>query len=317
MSVLANNEYSQDHFLKEYEPMSLSIAIIGAGAMGGAMAKCLLAAGHSVFVRDIRAEREQILTGFGATAVSSPAQAAAQAKTLFIVVVDGGEIEEVLWGAPGKPSGLLSALTSEHTVLFNSTIAPEDVQRFCEAVQATGAHAVDAPISGGPVRAAAGTMSMMLAAPATVLARIETLLGQMTAKRFVISERFGDGAKAKLTNNLMAGLNLLAGAEALAFGERLGLDAQQLLNLMSVSSGQSWMADDRLTRALVNDFEPRAQTKVITKDVRLANELAQRQGLDLPLGNKAAKLYAEACAAGFDLEDDAAVLKHYRRLFQA
>lgn len=297
--------------------MNLSIAIIGAGAMGGAMARCLLAAGHAVFVRDVLAEREQMLASFGASAVSSPGQAAVQAKTIFIVVVDRDEIEEVLWGAPGKPLGLLGALTPEHTVLFNSTIAPEDVQRFCEAVQASGAKAVDAPISGGPARAAAGTMSMMLAAPAQVLGGLETLLNQMTAKRFVISERFGDAAKAKLTNNLMAGLNLLAGAEALAFGERLGLDAQQLLNLMSVSSGQSWMADDRLTRALVNDFEPRAQTKVLTKDVRLANELAQRHGLDLPLGEKAAKLYAEACAAGFDLEDDAAVLKHYRRLFQS
>ncbi len=297
--------------------MSFSIAIIGAGAMGGAMARCLLAAGHALFVRDVLAEREQILSSIGATVVTSPAQAAAHARIIFIVVVDRNEIEEVLWGASDKPLGLLGALTAEHTVLFNSTIAPEDVQRFCEAVQATGAQAVDAPISGGPVRAAAGTMSMMLAAPAPVLSGLETLLDQMTAKRFVISEHFGDAAKAKLTNNLMAGLNLLAGAEALAFGERLGLDAQQLLNLMSVSSGQSWMADDRLSRALVNDFEPRAQTKVITKDVRLANELALRHGLDLPLGKKAAALYAEACAAGFDLEDDAAVLKHYRRRFQS
>ena len=296
--------------------MNSSIAIIGAGAMGGAMAKCLLAKGHSVIVRDVLTEREKALSSLGAKVLASPAQAAAEASVIFIVVVDSKEIEEVLWGGPGKPLGLLSALTSKHIVLFNSTIAPEDTQRFCEAVQAAGAQAIDAPISGGPARAAAGTMSMMLASPAAVIARVETLLDQMTAKRFVISERQGDAAKVKLTNNLMAGLNLLAGAEALAFGERLGLDPRQLLELMAVSSGQSWMADDRLTRALVDDFEPRAQTKVITKDLRLANELAKRHGLDLPLGDKAAKLYAEACAAGFDLEDDASVLKHYRQLFR-
>jgi L-threonate 2-dehydrogenase len=297
--------------------MSSSIAIIGAGAMGGAMAKCLLGAGHSVVVRDVLPKRELALSSLGAKALATPAEVARQASVIFVVVVDQTEIEEVLWGGPDKPSGLLGALTSKHTVLFNSTIAPEDSQRFCEAVQSTGAQAVDAPISGGPARAAAGTMSMMLAAPAALLVQLEPLLDQMTAKRFIISERFGDAARAKLTNNLMAGLNLLAGAEALAFGERLGLNAQQLLNLMSVSSGQSWMADDRLTRALADDYEPRAQTKVITKDVRLANELAERSGLDLPLGRQAAKLYAEACAAGFDLEDDAAVLKHYRRLFRA
>ncbi len=296
--------------------MNSSIAIIGVGAMGGAMAKCLLAKGHSVMVRDVLTDREKALSSLGAKVLASPAQAAAEASVIFIVVVDSKEIEEVLWGGHGKPLGLLSALTPKHIVLFNSTIAPEDTQRFCEAVQAAGAQAIDAPISGGPARAAAGTMSMMLASSTSVIAQVETLLDQMTAKRFVISERHGDAAKVKLTNNLMAGLNLLAGAEALAFGERLGLDPRQLLELMAVSSGQSWMADDRLTRALVDDFEPRAQTRVITKDLRLANELAKRHGLDLPLGGKAAKLYAEACAAGFDLEDDASVLKHYRQLFR-
>jgi L-threonate 2-dehydrogenase len=296
--------------------MQSSIAVIGAGAMGGAMAQRLLATGHSVYVRDVLLQRETSLMSLGAQALTTSAQAGEKAKVIFVVVVDQDEIEEVLWGTSAQAPGLLSSLGSGHTVLFNSTIAPEDVQRFCEAVVATGAQAVDAPISGGPVRAAAGTMSMMLAAPTALVEKLSPLLDQMTAKRFVISERYGDAAKAKLTNNLMAGLNLLAGAEAIAFGERLGLDAHQLLNLMSVSSGQSWMADDRLTRALVDDYEPRAQTKVITKDVRLANELAQRQGLDLPLGAKAAELYAQACTAGFNLEDDAAVLKHYRRLFK-
>ncbi len=279
------------------------------------MAQCLLKAGHDVIVRDVQPARETALKALGARTAASPAEAGRLAQTLFIVVVDRDEIAAVLDGAPGLP-GLLSSLTPQHTVFFNSTIAPEDVQGFCQQVMAAGAQAVDAPISGGPARAAAGTMSMMLAAPEAVLVQHEALLERMTAKRFVISARHGDGAKAKLANNLMAGLNLLAGAEALALGERMGLDPDQLLKLMAVSSGQSWMADDRLPRALAGDYEPRAQTKVLTKDVRLANEMAQGKGLSLPLGERAAQLYAQACQAGFDLEDDAAVLKHYRQLFR-
>ena len=284
--------------------------------MGGAMARCLLGRGVPVVVRDILSEREQSLAAAGAEVVATPAAAAGRARTIFIVVVDADEITRVLQGAPGLP-GLLSSLSPAHTVFFNSTIAPEDVEGFCKQVVQAGARAVDAPISGGPARAAAGTMSMMLAAPAALLAEHDALLSSMTGRRFVISAKFGDAAKAKLANNLMAGLNLLAGAEALALGERLGLEPRQLLGLMAASSGQSWMADDRLNRALEDDYEPRAQTKVLTKDVRLANEMAQRHGMDLPLGGQAARLYAQACEAGFSLEDDAAVLKHYRTLFAA
>jgi L-threonate 2-dehydrogenase len=297
--------------------MSQSVGVIGVGAMGGAMAQCLLGAGYPVWVRDLISQREQALAGKGAQVAAELSELASQTEIVFVVVVDDEQIETVLHGYRSSAKGLLTGLTPRHTVFFNSTIAPESSQRFCAAVLATGARAVDAPISGGPARAAAGTMSMMLAAPHSVLAEHENLLSKMTAKRFVISERFGDAAKAKLTNNLMAGLNLLAGAEALAFGERLGLDPRQLLSLMSVSSGQSWMADDRLTRALQGDYEARAQTKVLTKDVRLAAELARRHGLDLPLGERAASLFAAACDAGFDLEDDAAVLKHYRGIFSA
>ena len=143
-----------------------TVAVIGAGAMGGAMAQCLTGAGYSVWVRDVSPDREKRLQAQGLKIAGSPAEAAMQSRVIFIVVVDQEQIEEVLWGQTQAASnvlpGLLANLGSEHTVFFNSTIAPEDVARFCQAVAATGAKAVDAPISGGPGRAAAGTMSMML-----------------------------------------------------------------------------------------------------------------------------------------------------------
>jgi putative dehydrogenase len=104
----------------------------------------------------------------------------------------------------------------------------------------------------------------------------------------VISAQPGDAAKAKLVNNLMAGIHLMAGAEALALAERLGLDAQPDVRADLGELGQSWMFDDRMPRALAGDFEPRAQSHVLTKDVRLANEAAAAAGLSLPLGAMAA-----------------------------
>src|SRR5205085_1170117 len=94
----------------------------------------------------------------------------------------------------------------------------------------------------------------------------------------------GAAAKAKLVNNLMAGINLAAGAEALALAARLGLEPRQMRELISASSGQSWMFDDRMTRALEGDYAPRAQSHVLTKDLTLANQAAEQAGVSLPLG---------------------------------
>jgi len=227
------------------------------------------------------------------------------------VVVDSAQIDAVLDG----PQGLLATLSPGKLVLFCSTISPVDSARFAAAVLRTGAAVLDAPISGGPARAQAGTMSMMLAGEAVTLAKASALLDAVAGKRFVISGQPGDAAKAKLVNNLMAGIHLMAGAEALALAERLGLDPVQMTALISASSGQSWMFDDRMPRALADDFEPRAQAHVLTKDVRLANEAAGVQGLSLPLGAITAELLQATCDGGWRTEDDAAALKYYRRRF--
>ena len=242
---------------------------------------------------------------------ASPAELGSRADVIFIVVLDAAQIDAVLDG----PGGLLGVLGPGKTVLVNSTIAPVDTERFAAGVVATGAAFVDAPISGGPARAEAGTMSMMLAAPEPVLARIEPMLRTVSDKRFVIGQRPGDAAKAKLVNNLMAGIHLIAGAEAMALALRLGLDPKQMFELITVSSGQSWMFDDRMPRALAGDFAPRAQAHVLTKDLTLANQAAADAGIELPLGAVARDQLSATCEGGWRNEDDAAALKLYARRF--
>ena len=126
-------------------------------------------------------------------------------------------------------------------------------------------------------------MSMMLAASGAALERVADVLEAVSDKRFLIGNRHGDAMRAKLVNNLMAGINLMAGAEAIALAERLGLDPKAMFDLIAVSSGQSWMFEDRMSRALAGDYAPRAATPVLTKDVRLANEAARELGIELPL----------------------------------
>jgi 3-hydroxyisobutyrate dehydrogenase-like beta-hydroxyacid dehydrogenase len=160
-------------------------------------------------------------------------------------------------------------------------------------------------MSGGPARAADGTMSLMVGAPAAVFARWQPLLAQLAGRLFHVGERPGDGARTKLANNLLAAVNLAGAAEALALAGRLGLDPATTLDVIEASSGQSWIGSDRLRRALAGDARVLARTALLAKDSALALEAAAGAGFDAPLGAAAAARFAAALAAGDGERDDA------------
>lgn len=286
-----------------------NIGIIGIGAMGMGMARNLLGKGFSVYVRDIRPEACAEAAAAGMTVCASPAALARIADLIILVVVDAAQIDAVLFAADGVVAG--TSAGRGKTVTICSTIAPEDTQRFAQRLADRNIALIDAPISGGPARAANGSMTMMLAAPAATLAPWESVLATLAAKQFRISERIGDGARAKLVNNLLAGINLVAGAEALALGMQLGLEPHQLYDLICASSGQSWIMADRMGRALDNDYAPRAATRILTKDMMLATAMAASAGHATPLGDAALARYRQAIASGWAALDDGAVLKTY------
>jgi L-threonate 2-dehydrogenase len=281
-----------------------SVGVIGIGAMGWGIASSLARAGYPVTVRDIDPAKEVAARQAGMSVSGTAASLAQACQTVFVVVVDSSQIEQVFMGA----DGLLGGLGRGHRVLICSTIAPEEMVHWGNAVAERGAGFIDAPISGGPARALAATMSMMLAGDDAVLAGLEPLLAVISGKRFRISGRVGDATRAKLVNNLLAGVHLVAAAEAFALADRFGLDAQQMLALIGASSGQSWMLEDRVPRALSGDLAPRAAAPVITKDLRLAAEAAQRVGVDTPMARIAQQAMQATCDAGWQKHDDAAVV---------
>jgi 3-hydroxyisobutyrate dehydrogenase len=167
-------------------------------------------------------------------------------------------------------------------------------------------------MSGGPARARDGTMSLMLACADEVYAQQAGLLQALSAKVFRISQKPGDGARTKLVNNLLAGINLVGAAEALALADRLGLELGTTLDVIEQSSGQSWIGSDRLRRAIAGDYAPRAHVTLLEKDTRLAVEAARAVGFEGPLGLAASEVFAEAHQAGLAGEDDAALFKHVK-----
>ena len=281
-----------------------STGVIGVGNMGLAMVGRLRERGLSVFVRDVVREREAMAERDGARACATPAALARQCEVVIVAVVDAAQTEAVLFGA----DGVASAAASGSCVVLCPTIAPAHVEQVAARLDALGLDWVEAPMSGGPARARAGAMSLMVACRAAVFERHAALLSTLADPLFRLGERAGDGARTKLVNNLLAAINLAGAAEAIALAERVGLDAARTLAVIERSSGQSWIGSDRMARALAGDAAPRAHASLLAKDSGLALAMARAVGVELGLGSVAAQTFAAAVANGHGDRDDSCLL---------
>jgi 3-hydroxyisobutyrate dehydrogenase-like beta-hydroxyacid dehydrogenase len=293
-------------------PAHPQVAVIGAGNMGGAMLARLCEAGWAVSVCDVDPLRQTQAEACGALAQPTPLSAVQGLQPdglVLIAVVDAVQTWEVLTGE----QGVLAGLKPGHTVMLCPTLSPQDVIALQARLGAGGVYCIDAPMSGGPLRAREGTMSLMVACADLVFERHAALLQTLSQKIFRISTQVGDGAKTKLVNNLLAAVHLSGAAEALALAERLGLNPHTTLDVMAQSSGQSWIASDRMPRALAGDFAPRAHVTLLEKDTRLAMDMARSVGFNASMGALARDVFAQASAEGLGQEDDAALLKWMRR----
>ena len=284
------------------------IGVIGVGNMGLAMAGRLAEQGHSVFVRDVRADREAMAARDGARACATPALLCRHCDVVIVAVVDAAQTEAVLFGA----DGVAGAATPPTCVVLCPTIAPESVESFATRLDALAIDWIEAPMSGGPLRARHGTMSLMVACRDAVFEHHAALLASLADPVFRLGERAGDGARTKLVNNLLAAVNLAGAAEALALAERVGLDPARTLAVVERSSGQSWIGADRMARALAGDTAPRAHTTLLAKDSRLALEMALAAGFEARVGAAAGEAFAAAVAEGLGERDDSCLFDRLR-----
>ncbi|MBL8379364.1 MAG: NAD(P)-dependent oxidoreductase [Burkholderiales bacterium] len=283
------------------------IGLIGPGAMGLGITRALLRGGFDVLVRDIDPARDALARAAGAQVHNSPAAIAARADIVISVVVDAAQTDDICFGQ----HGLAGALAPGGIVVLCSTVGPAYARDLSARLAARDLTLIDAPISGGPARAEAGTMSMMISGPAAALARCEAAFRAMSDKRFVISEAAGDGSTMKLVNNLLAAVNLVAGAEAFALARRAGLDLAKVHEVVMASSGGSWMIGDRLKRVINDDHTVTAAMPILTKDVRLAVEMAHQLDARAALGALAHATLQAGVDMGLADEDDAWVIRTY------
>lgn len=287
---------------------TLRLGVIGIGAMGMAITRNALDRSIAVAVRDIRAEPEREAAAAGATVCASPADVGRAADVIVVIVVDRHQVDDVLFGDDGVVHGMAPG----GIVVVSSTIEPDFAETIGPRLAAAGLHHIDGPVSGGPARARNGTMSMMAAGAEAPFRRAEPLLRELAAKLFRVSARPGDGARTKMLNNLLAGVNIAAATEAVALGERLGLDPHALLDVICGSSGDSFMIRDRLPRALGGDFAPRGAVDILKKDLGIVIGVADREGYPTPLADAALGVFEATSRMGLGGEDDVALIKYYR-----
>ena len=282
-----------------------TIGVIGLGAMGRGMAASLRRAGYHVQVCDLRAEAAQAFAAEGGTACASPAELGRRCEVVVSVVVNAAQTEAVLFG----PDGAAAAMKAGSVVVMCSTVDPNWSVALEARLAAMGLLYLDAPISGGAVKAAAGQMTMMTAGTPAAYARAGGALGAMAAKVYKLGDKAGNGSKVKIINQLLAGVHIAAAAEAMALGLREGVDADALYEVITHSAGNSWMFENRMAHVLAGDYTPLSAVDIFVKDLGLVLDTARASKFPLPLSATAHQMFMQASTAGFAKEDDSAVIK--------
>jgi len=285
--------------------VSQPIGVIGLGAMGRGMAASLRRAGYSVHVFDVRAEAVQAFVAEGGVGCASPAELAARCDVVVSVVVNAAQTEAVLFGE----GGAVAAMKPGHLFVMCSTVDPNVSIALEQRLAERGVLYLDAPISGGAVKAAAGQMTMMTAGRPEAYAKAGNALAAMATQVYKLGDKAGNGSKVKIINQLLAGVHIAAAAEAMALGLREGVDAAALYEVITHSAGNSWMFENRMAHVLAADYTPLSAVDIFVKDLGLVLDTARASKFPLPLASTAHQMFMQASSAGFGREDDAAVIK--------
>lgn len=253
------------------------IGFIGLGVMGKSMAKNLLSAGYSLTVWNRTRSKMKELMILGAKGAESPKEVADVSEVIITMVSDSPDVEEVVLG----PSGILEGAKLGNILIDMSTIFPKVALHIAHKLSEKGVKMLDAPVSGGDIGAKCGTLSIMVGGPKETYKACYPIL-DVLGEKITYMGKNGMGQTAKLCNQVICGLNILAVCEGLMLAKRSGLDLKKLLEVVTAGAAGSWMLSNLGPKMLKRDFEPGFKIKHQQKDLRLALSTARELRLPLP-----------------------------------
>lgn len=281
------------------------VAVLGLGAMGLGMAQCL-ARVTTVRGYDVFPARVELAAADGVVPAASPAQAVAGATVVVVSVRDGAQLREAVLGEGGAGA----AMAAGSALVVTSTVGAAAVRDVAAALEPRGVHLVDAPVSGGPVRAAAGDLLVMVGAAPEALAVARPVLDALSST-LSFPGGVGAGQDLKAVNQLLCGIHTAAANEALALAHAMGLDLDAVIETLGTGAAASFMFSDRgprIARQLRGEKpELRSRLDVISKDMGIVGDLTRGYRVAAPVAAAAEQLYRLAMAAGLEAEDDSVV----------
>jgi 3-hydroxyisobutyrate dehydrogenase len=284
---------------------SVRIAVIGLGSMGLGMARSLLRKGFSVSGCDVNPAALESFAREGGTVGNSPADAARGADIAITVVVNAAQTASVLFGE----NGAAAAMKPGGVAISCATMAPDNARELAAKTENLDLLYLDAPISGGALKAADGQLTVMASGSRQAFARARPALDAIAAQVHELGDEPGLGASFKIVNQLLAGVHIAAACEAITFAKRLGLNLERVYKVITGSAGNSWMFENRIPHVLEGDYRPRSAVDIFTKDLGIVSDIGRSTKFPMPMAATALQLFLATAAAGMGRDDDASVAR--------
>lgn len=289
--------------------MIRTIGFIGLGNMGEPMAKVLVNAGYEVIVVPHRRKGPAVrLAALGARIAENPAEAARTADMIITMVPNLPQIEETVFGE----EGIVKTAKPETILLNMSTVSPQGIQELALALEEKGILVCDAPVSGGPIKAADGTLTIMAGANQHVFEKSKEVLDVLGANVFYTGVP-GTGQIAKLCNNMLGSTLMAISSEVLTMGVKAGMDAKVLRDVILKSTGANYQLEHWMPKnVMINEYNAGFALELMYKDIGLARDFARNCGVTMPISNLVHELYGLFNKKGLKEKDFSIISTFYQ-----
>jgi putative dehydrogenase len=274
--------------------------------MGMGAAKSCLRAGLNTWGVDLNPAALENLRQAGARDAQPSASAFAdQLDAVLLLVVNAQQVNAILFGE----EGLAAKLRPGTVVMVSSTLSARDAQQIEQQLAQYQLLMLDAPVSGGAAKAASGEMTVMASGSEAAFAQLQSVLDAVAAKVYRVGSEIGLGSTVKIIHQLLAGVHIAVGAEAMALAARAGIPLETMYEVVTNAAGNSWMFENRMRHVVDGDYSPKSAVDIFVKDLNLVADTAKSLHFPLPLASTALNMFTEASNAGYGREDDSAVIK--------
>ena len=289
-------------------PSRYRVCVVGLGSMGMGAALSCLRAGLATSGIDLDAGRRDAFAAQGAEGVADGvAGLGGDFNAVIVLVVNGAQARQVILGQ----GGVADRIAPGGAIMVSCTQSADDARALGADLAARGILMLDAPVSGGAAKAAQGAMTVMASGPDAAFDALAPVLEAVAAKTYRIGPDIGQGATVKVIHQLLAGVHIAVGAEAMALAARAGIPLDTMDDVVTNAAGNSWMFENRMKHVVDGDYTPTSAVDIFVKDLGLVTETGRALGFPLPLASTAFAMFQQASNMGHGREDDSAVIKTF------